>query len=283
MQVGASGSLGTSGGYTGADLYMSRRVVEGVNERRLSVYSGRISSVGHALLLRFDRSTDDLGRENTQMAAEVALALARGARLSIEPRYAWDSRLPQQAHVDTRVTWPLRRLAARLTGFVSIGAEREDGFRPGMREAALALSLAPRPRDRAEVEVRRRDDGAASSYETIGSYDLAAQRYENLRGPRSSRDEGLVTVRVVRGGEHAGEADVLVLLDGKESRFTDASGIARFERVSPGVHLVAVEERSLPAQHQVATASRVFVTVERGRDADLVTFEIGRPVRRTKF
>ena len=150
-------------------------------------------------------------------------------------------------------------------------------------EAALAVSFAPRARDRAEVEVRRRDESGLQTYETTASYDLSAQRYESLRGPRSSRDEGLVTVRVVRSGSHEGVADVLILMDGKESRFTDASGLARFEHTGPGAHLISVEERSLPAQHQVTTASRVFVTVERGRDTDPVTFEIGRPVRKTTF
>jgi hypothetical protein len=152
-----------------------------------------------------------------------------------------------------------------------------------MREAALAVTLAPRPRDRADFEVRRRDEGGGQSYETTASYDLSAQRYESMRGARSNRDEGLITVRVVRSGDRNGVSDVLVLLDGKESRFTDAAGVAHFERVNPGVHLVSVEERSLPALHQVTSSSRVFVTVERNRDTDPVIFEIARPVRRTKF
>ena len=283
MQLGGSGSWGGSSWYSGTDVYFTRRVLEGVDERRLSFYSGRISSAGHALLLRFDRSTDDLGRDATQVGGEVAVALARGARISIEPRCAWDSKQAQQANADLRVSWPFQSLATRLTGSISFGAERGDGFRPAMREAALAIALAPRPRDRADVEVRRRDEGGASSYETTASYDLSAQRYESLRGARANRDEGLITVRVVRGGDRNGVADVLVLLDGKESRFTDASGVAHFERVNPGVHLVSVEERSLPALHQVTSSSRVFVTVERNQDTDPVTFEIARPIRRTKF
>ena len=283
MQVGGSGGWGRSSWYSGADLYFTRRELEGVSERRLSLYSGRISSAGHALLLRCDRTTDDRGRDATQAAAELELALARGARLSIEPRWAWDAQQAQQANADLRVTWPLRPFAARLTGFVSLAAPRSDGFRPALHEAALSVSLAPRSRDRADIEVRRRDESSQPIYETTASYDLSAQRYESLRGPRSSRDEGLITVRVVRSGDRSGVADVLVLLDGRESRFTDASGVARFEHASPGAHLVSVEERSLPAQFQVATASRVFVTVERGRDTDPVTFEIGRPVRRTRF
>jgi hypothetical protein len=283
MQLGGSGGWGGSSWYSGADVYFTRRVLEGVDEQRLSFYSGRISSAGHALLVRFDRSTDDLGRDATQVGGEVAVALARGARISIEPRCAWDSKQAQQANAELRVSWPFQNLAARLTGSLSLGATRGNGFRPGVTEAALAVTLAPRPRDRADLEVVRRDEGGASSYETTASYDLSAQRYESLRGMRGSREDGLITVRVVRSGDHNGVADVLILLDGKESRFTDASGVAHFERVNPGVHLVSVEERSLPALHQVTTASRVFVTVERNHDTDPVTFEIARPVRRTKF
>jgi hypothetical protein len=284
MQLGGSGSWGGSSWYSGTDVYFTRRVLEGVDEQRLSVYSGRITSAGHALLVRLDRSTDDLGRDNTQVAGELAVALARGARISIEPSCAWDSKQAQQANMELRASWPFQKLSARLTGALTLGAERGDGFRPAMREASLAMTLAPRPRDRADLEVLRRDEsGGARAYETSASYDLAAQRYEDLRGPRSSRDEGLITVRVVRSGDRNGVPDVLVLLDGKESRFTDASGVAHFERVTPGVHLVSVEERSLPALHQVTSSSRVFVTIQRNQDTDPVIFEIARPVRRTKF
>jgi len=131
--------------------------------------------------------------------------------------------------------------------------------------------------------VRRLGESGRSTYETTASYDLSAQRYEALRGARLNREEGLITVRVVHRGDQAGVADVLVMLDGKESRFTDASGVAHFERVAPGSHLVSVEERSLPAQQMLTAAGRVFVTVERGRDTDTIVFEIARPERRTKF
>jgi hypothetical protein len=47
--------------------------------------------------------------------------------------------------------------------------------------------------------------------------------------------------------------------------------------------VVAIEERSLPANHEVVYASRVFVTVEPGRAPDLVKFAIARSERRTKF
>jgi hypothetical protein len=174
----------------------------------------------------------------------------------------------QQAATDLRLTWPFAPLATRVTAFVSLGATPGDAFRPAMHEAALSIALAPRARDHAELEVRRRDDYGSPTYETTASYDLSAQRYESLHGGRAVRDEGLITVRVVHAGDQAGVSDVLIMLDGRDSRFTDATGVAHFEHVTPGVHIVSVEERSLPAQQRVSTAGRVFVTVERGRDTD---------------
>jgi hypothetical protein len=283
MQLGSSGGWGRTAWYSGADVYFTRHEVEGVNERRWSLYSGRLSSTGNALLVRFDRSADDHGRDAMQLSAEGAMALARGARLSVEPRMAWDGRRPQQANTDLRVTWPFQTLAIRLTALVTLGAAPEDGYRPAVREASLAMALAPRPRDHADVEVRRRDDAGAPTYETTASYDLSAQRYESLRGPRSSRDEGLVTIHVERDGDHIGVGDVLVMLDGSDSRFTDASGVARFEEVPPGTHLVSVEERSLPTAYQVTSSSRVFITVVRGQDTDPVIFQIARPVKVKQF
>jgi len=283
MQVGGSGDWGVTHWYSGADVYFTRRALDGVDERRLSVYSGRISGSGRALLLRYDRTADDLGRDVTQVAAELALALARGGQLSIEPRFAWDARQAQQATTDVRLTWPFSPLSARVTAFVSLAATPGEAYRPTMHEAALAIALVPRAHDRADLEVRRLAQSGLNTYETNASYDLSAERYEGLRTARFNRDEGLITVRVVHRGDQTGVADVLVMLDGKESRFTDVSGVAHFERVSPGSHLVSVEERSLPAQQQLTATGRVYVTVERGRDTDPVVFEIARPERRTKF
>jgi hypothetical protein len=282
MQVGASGSWGQSRWYSGTDLYFHRRMIEGVDDRRFSLYTGRISSLGDAMLLRFDRTTDDLGRDAMQAALELAFPIGHGARLSFEPRCAWEKERAQQANLEMRMTLPFQRLGTRLTGSILIGAQRTDRFRPATREATLAISLAPRPHDRADVEVRRRDDPGLRTYETTASYDLAARRYENLGVTRSRRDDGEITVVVARS-DRSGVADVLVQLDGQESRFTDASGVARFERVTAGVHLVTMEERSLPAAHQPMSPSRVFVTVERGVDTAPVRFEIARPVRRAKF
>ena len=105
------------------------------------------------------------------------------------------------------------------------------------------------------------------------------ERYDTPgQGWFAGRDTGRVTVRVVRSGNGSGVGDILISLDGRELRFTDADGVARFDRVPPGVHVVAIEERSLPANYEV-----VFVTVEPGRAPDPVSFAIARSERRVKF
>ena len=81
----------------------------------------------------------------------------------------------------------------------------------------------------------------------------------------------------------SGVPNVLVTLNDSELRFTDDDGFAIFERVEPGIHVVSVEEQSLPELYEIAKSSRSFVTIERGRIPDPVLFEIARPVRRKMF
>jgi hypothetical protein len=133
--------------------------------------------------------------------------------------------------------------------------------------------------------VRRASEGGSAATEYSASYDTQAEMRESAsaRGWLAARDSGRLEVRVVRAGNGAGVADALVSLDGKELRFTDAGGTARFERVAPGVHLVTLEERSLPALHGAVGSTRVFVTVERGVAPDPVLFEVTRPVKRREF
>jgi hypothetical protein len=114
------------------------------------------------------------------------------------------------------------------------------------------------------------------------SYDVQFERFAALRRGGAA-DSGTVIVQVVRDGNRSGIPDVLVSLDGNELRFTDADGVARFDRVAPGIHLVAVEEGSLPAHHQVVGAARAFVQVERGLMPAPVAFPVARPERRRTF
>lgn len=283
LQVGASGSVPGSPWYSGVEFSNDRRAASGLTERRLSFHAGEISSNGRALLFRLERSTNDAGRDAVLLANETSLALRRGLRLSFEPRAAWSDRRFDQGAMAARVLCPLGWLSSRLSGGVTVGAARDGGFRPGLREAEISIAFAPRPRDLGESLVRRIHEGGTTVWEYGASYDLQASRYENGGGWLSRRDSSRVTVHVVRSGNHSGVEEVLVSLDGKDLRFTDADGVARFDHVTPGIHVVAVEERSLPANHQVVSLSRVFVTLERGRIPDEVTFEIARPTRKTVF
>jgi hypothetical protein len=250
----------------------------------MSFSIGDVSSGGVAVLFRGERSVIDGGRDALQLANETSMALPRGGRIEVEPRASWEERQFSQALLTTRVSWPLPWLASRLSGGLAVGAQRDGGFRTGVREAEIGLSFAPRPRDRGDVEARRLDEGGSAQYEYTTSYDLQASRYESATGGfLSRRDSSRVIVRVMRSGNHTGVEEALVSLDGRELRFTNADGIAYFDHVTPGVHVVSLEARSLPVPYQVTSSTRVFVTVERGRVPDPVSFEIARPARRQVF
>ncbi len=283
VQWGTSGSFGRSAWYGGVDAVWDRRGPAAAAERRVSLHAGGLLPRGNALLARIEHARRPGLPGSLAALAEGSLPLPRGGRLELEPRLGWSDGLLQQGQMTTRVSWPLGVRSARITGSVAVGAARDDGFRGGVREAALALSCSPRLRDRGEVEVRRLDQDGRAAIETSLAYDAMVERYETLGGWVAGRDTGRVTVQVVRSGNGSGVSDVVVSLDGHALRFTDLDGVARFEHVAPGIHLVAVEERSLPAHHQVASSSRVFVTVERGRVPEPVRFTIARAERRVKF
>ncbi len=281
IQLGGSGAIGRAGWYSGADFHWDDRGAG--SERRASLNAGRIGSGGMVMILRFDRSTNGRGRNNERLAAELGTALSHGGRLALEPRAIWNAAALDQLGLGARVNWPLGWPGARLWGATTLGAERDRGYRATLREMAIGVSFTPRPRDRGEIELRQYDESGAHALEATTAYDLETARYEHAGDTFGRRREGLVEVHVVRSGNRSGVADALVSLDGKEFRFTDADGVARFERVAPGVHVVALEERSLPAGHEVVSAGRAFVTVELGRVAEPLRFEIARPARRTRF
>ncbi len=284
VQVGGSGNLGASPWYAGADYTWDRRGSPIVGERRMSFSIGDVSSGGFAVLFRGERSTIVGGRDALQIANETSMALPRGGRLELSPRANWDERKFSQALLTTRVTWLLPWLSSRVSGGVALGAQRDGGFRTGVQEAEIGITFAPRLRDLGSIEARRLDQGGAAQYEYTTAYDLQASRYESASGGFfSRRDSSRVIVRVMRSGNRTGVEEVLVSLDGKELRFTNADGIAHFDHVAPGVHIVALEERSLPVPYKVTSSTRVFVTVERGRVPEPVSFEIARPARKQVF
>jgi hypothetical protein len=283
VNLGASGAFGASAWYAGTDLTWDRRALLAATERRASLYAGR-AGVGGALLMRAERATNDLGRDALLVSGEASAALPRGGRLALEPRLGWDAERLARGSLGARLTWPLSAFGARIAAGLTWGVEREQDYRGALREAELSLSLLPRARDRGEVEVRRLDDGGSSALEYTASYDLQAPRYERAGGWLiSRRDSSRIAVQVVRSGNRSGVPDVLISLDHRELRFTDAEGWAHFDHVGEGVHVLAIEERSLPAPYVPVSTTRVFVTLERGRIVEPVTFEIGRPERRQRF
>lgn len=283
MAVGGSGSFGRSAWYGGGELAWDQRALAASTERRVSVYTGRVS-VAAALLVRAERSTNDLGRDVLLLSGEGSLSLPRGGRLTLEPRFGWDAGRLERGALGTRLAWPFTTLGLRLGAGLVVGATSSQGFRGGLQEAELTLSLAPRTRDRGELELRHLSDSGTEMLEYTASYDLQAPRYATGGGWLSSRrDSSRLTVQVVRSGNRTGVQDVLVSLDGRELRFTDADGWAHFDHVAEGVHLLAIEERSVPSPYVAVSATRVFVTLERGRLPDPVRFEIGRQERHVTF
>jgi hypothetical protein len=283
VQLGASGNLGRSPWYGGADAAWDRHAVGVPVEQRLSIYSGGALAHGHALIGRLELAARS-GRDIVTATTEASLVLARGARLGLEPKVGWDSGQFRQGELTARYSVPCGWLSTRITASVTTGALRDDHFRGAVQEAALSISLAPRLRDRADLEVRRVDQDGRPVMAYDVSYDAEVARYQTPgSGWFAARDTGRVIVHVVRTGNSSGVSDVLVSLDGQDLRFTDSDGIARFDHVPVGIHVIALEERSLPANCEVVYASRVFVTVEQGRAPDPVWFAVGRSERRTKF
>jgi len=283
IQIGASGNLGASPWYSGADYVWDWRALTGIEERRLTLHAGGVAGGGRAVSARLERTTNDAGRNALLLGGEASLPAGRGVRVALEPRVSWDGGVLRQADAATHVTWPLTWCAARVTATLAVGAVREEAFRGSLREASVAIAFAPRFRDRAELEVRSLNEGSSHEIETTASYDLTAQRYQGSGDWFSSRDSSRIDVVVARSGNGTGVRDVLVSLDGKDLRFTDEDGVAHFDRVPPGVHVVAIEEKSLPRAFEVVGATRVFVTVERGVPTDVARFIIARPERRIQF
>jgi hypothetical protein len=188
-----------------------------------------------------------------------------------------------RALCSARFDWPLVIPSIRMSASVMVSSARDRGFRSELSEASMGLSFSPRPHDRATFEARQYEESGTRSFETTGSYDLLANRYSSPAGSPGAQRTGMLVVTVVRADSASGVPDALVSLDGKEFRFTDGDGVARFPNTEPGSHVVSVVERSLPAAQRVVGAATAFITIERGRAPDPVRFEIARPVRRVRF
>jgi hypothetical protein len=267
----------------GIDVSWDARPLLGTAERRVSFNTGWVGGSGSVVTSRVEVSSRSPNGRSLLLASESSFPLPGGARFMLEPRVSWQGmRLDMVRHM-ARLAAPLG--VTRLTLSLGWSVARDDGVHgPRCDEASIALSLVPRPRDHADFEVTRRGGADGTGIEMAGLYDLEAARYESIGGGfGSSRDTSRMVVRVVRDGNGSGVHDVLISLDGKELRFTDSDGFATFDRVSPGVHTVAVEERSLGPNDRVAQVSRVLVTVQRGQAIEPIWFVIARPERRVKF
>lgn len=280
VHLGGSSGLGRSAWQVGGDAVWERRL--GAEQRRTSLRAGHYGARRVSLAARLEhlRRAGEPGRG--LLAGDLLVPFRDGARLALQPRLAWAAGTLDRAGLAARATWPLARWSGQLTASLAADAERNGALRGRLSEAGLAFTWAPRARDRGALEVTRRAEGDRSWLDYGLVYDAQVERY-GARAHRASADSGALVVRVVRETDGTGIADVLISLDGNELRFTDADGLVRFERVAPGTHLLAVEEASLPAHHQVAGAAREFAQVEEGRATPTIVFTVSRPERRRSF
>jgi hypothetical protein len=283
VQAGLSGNLGTSGWYAGYDFTWDRRAPVLADERRMAIQTGRVSARGNSVLLRVERDADNLGRDQIEFTGEAAATPAAGVRFALEPRAEWQAQQLDRGMCSARVGWPLPGPAVRMNASVTVSAERASGFRGELAEATLSLSIAPRPRDRALVEARRYEESGVRTTEYAAGYDLQSDLYSNPASTLADQRNGTLVVTVARSDSSSGVPDVLVSLDGKDFRFTDSEGVARFTDAAAGSHVLSIVERSLPANYKVVGSATVFITIERGRTPEPVRFEVGRPVRKVSF
>jgi hypothetical protein len=283
VQVGTSGSLGASGWYSGFDFSWNRRAPLLTDERRISAQTGRVSERGNVVLLRVERDADNLGRDQLQFTGEGSTSPLPGVLVSFEPRLDWQAGRLEREMFSTRLGWPLFGAGAHMNASLTVSSARDQGFRGELSEATLALSFAPRPHDRTGLEMRRYDESGVRSLEYTGSYDTQASLYSHPVDAAAVQGTTTLTVTVARADSASGVPDALVSLDGKEFRFTDSEGVARFTNTTPGSHVVSVVERTLPAAQRVVGSATAFITIERGRTPEPVRFEIARPVRRVRF
>ena len=282
-QVGASGTLGASGWYSGVDFTWNRRAPVFADERRLALQTGKVTERGNAVRLGIERNTDDVGRDQVTFDGEASTSPGPAMRLAIEPRLDWQAAHFDRALVSARMAWAPFGPGTRVNASFGVSSARSMEFRGEVAEASLSLSFSPRARDRGTLEAHRYEDDGARSLEYTGSYDYLENLYSAPPGALAGPNTGTLTVTVVSADSTTGVSEVLVSLDGKDFRFTDGDGAARFVNVPPGSHVVSIVERSLPTAQRVVGSTTVFITIERGHTPEPVRFEIARPVRKVEF
>ena len=279
-QVGGSSQLGPSPWYAGWHASWDLPGASTQTVRQVGAYAGRSGGASAPLLLRVQQTTMAGTAAAWEVSGEASLAMRGGSRLAIEPIAEWRAHELDRAGLtlggNCALPWPGSRVTVRLR----VESERSRDYRPGVSEASVAFTLRPRPRDTWQVEMRQGLD--VSGYELTSTYDLQQPRYAGEAAMARRRGASDVVVRIEKN-DGTGAEGVLVSLDNKDLRFTDANGEAVFENVAPGMHEMAVEERTLPESWHVNGPTRQLFSVERGVAPPLTRFKIARLEKRTKF
>jgi len=280
FQLGGTAALGRSAWQVRAESGWERRI--GTPQHRLAVSMARFGGGPVMLLGRLERVTTVAAPVRHLLTGDLMVPIEGGARVTFQPRLGWQGAGLDHGTAALRLRWPIGSAGGNLTASVAGGMDGSQGRGVRLQEVSLVFLWVPGSRDRATVEARRISEGSESRMEYAAGYDLQFDRFAGAPGSRAA-DSGTVMVRVLGTGNGDGIADVLVSLDGTELRFTDAHGVARFDRVPPGVHAVVVDEGSLPQHHRITGPTRAFVMVERGAPAPSAVFEVARPTRRSSF
>ncbi len=281
--LGGSCSLGPTAWFVGADGNWRAAESAAPPTRRLALRTGRFGSAAGSVLLQIEQQRQGHAPAALFLTGQGSTAVPAGLRLTLEPRLGWTASQLQNLDFGLGLSWGRAGSLTRLSGTLTLGGTRDAGFACGVREAAIRLAFAPRLRDRGSVEVRRLADAAAPAWEYETDYDLQGRRY--LPGSDVAARSWTASVRVLvtRASDGAAVPEVLVSLDGRRLAFTAADGTAEFERVEPGIHVVGIEERSLPRGLRAMQTTQILVTVEKGRPLEPVRIEVGRAGRKTEF
>jgi hypothetical protein len=279
-QVGGSSQFGPSPWYAGCHAAWDVPGTSNVLSRQIGAYMGRSGGSSAPLVLRLQQTWSPASATAWELAGETSFGIGRTSRLSVEPLAEWREHVVDRAGVTLGGSRPLPWAGSRLTMRLRVESLQARDYRVGVSEAEIAFTFRPRARDTMEMELRQGLD--IQGYELTSTYDMQQPRYAGSSTPARRRDASDLVVRVEHS-DGTGVDNVLVSLDGKEVRFTDSSGQALFENVTPGVHEVTLEERTLPEGWHVQGSARQLFSVERDVTPQLPRFTIERLEKVEKF
>jgi hypothetical protein len=279
-QFGGSSQLGASPWYAGGHASWDLPGASPEIVRQIGAYLGRSGGASAPLLLRVQQTFSVGAPAAWELSGEMSVAIGGGSRMALEPMAEWRAQHLDRAGVtlggNRALPWPGSRVTLRLR----VDSDRTRAYRLGLSEASVAFTLRPRPRDTWQVEMRQGLD--VSGYELTSTYDLQQPRYVGAEAVARRRGASDVVVRVERN-DGTGAEGVLVSLDNKDLRFTDANGEAVFESVTPGMHELSLEERTLPESWHITGPTRQMLSIERDVAPSITRFKIARLEKRSKF